>query len=196
MGEDCQSSSSRPEDRGLEFGGKKSFIDGVSFGSGGSFPTFFWEAPVSWLAVGKASLGGLLVFSTPAFTLSIPERYRQSLLVAWPRALWEGMQLLSDIPVAAQTQWHFIKSRATPSALSVCWFAVATDTLPGCSPPCHTSVSSITNTSTAGLFHSLPAANGHRGHRVRIKTSSPARCPRLRRLRGWRSAVQQLTFIT
>lgn len=32
------------------------------------------------------------------------------------------MKLHSDIPEAAQTQWHFVKSWATPSPLSVCWY--------------------------------------------------------------------------
>lgn len=92
--------------------------------------------------------------------LSIPERSRQPLLVAWP-ALWLGMQLHSDIPVAAQTQWHFVKSWATPSPLSVCWCCYGNQ-IPSLYVPLSlpAPVSSITNTSIVGLLRSLLCCQG------------------------------------
>lgn len=80
----------------------------------------------------------------------------------WPGpALWGGMQLHSDIPVAAQTQWHFVKSWATPSPceclLVLLW---QPNTLPLWSPLPACSVSSITNTSIVGLLRSLLCCQG------------------------------------
>lgn len=103
-----------------EFWGKKIICRSSLLWLFVEFPNF-WKALVLWLGIGNPHLGGLHVFSMPVFILSIPERYRQSLLVAWPQALWGGTQLHSDIPAAAQTQWHFLKSWTTPSLLSVCW---------------------------------------------------------------------------
>lgn len=116
----------------------------------------------------------------PVFILSIPERYRQSLLVAGPQALWGGMQLHSDIPVAAQTQWHFVKSWTAPALVSVCWRCHGSPMPFLYAPP--SSLGSITNTSTVASSHPSPVAKGHRGYGVRIKTSSFTWYPRVRLL--------------
>lgn len=86
-----------------------------------SFPDFSREAPILRPGVGTPTPGRPACLAHPSSSWSIPERPPQPLLAAWPRALRGGMQLLSDIPAAAQTQWHFVKSWATPSPLSVCW---------------------------------------------------------------------------
>lgn len=101
--------------------GEQQFVDQSCFGSLWSFPDFSREAPILRQGVGKPTPGRPACLAHPVFILSIPERSPQPLLVAWPRALWGGTQLHSDIPAAAQTQWHFVKSWATPSPLSVCW---------------------------------------------------------------------------
>lgn len=145
-----------------------------------------------WPAVGKSTPGRHACLSTPAFILSIPERYRQFLLVAWPQALWEGVQLSSDIPVAAQTQWHFIKSFAPPSS-SKCLLLFHSNQIPFLYvPPFFASLQSAPSP-TPLLWvssNSLLVAKGHRGYRMTNKASFLVQCSRIRlfgRLEVWRA---------
>lgn len=125
-----------------------------------SFPNSFWEAPFCGWGVRKP---------TPEACLSVPSLSSPGAFLrgpgspcSWPGpALWGGMQLHSDIPVAAQTQWHFVKSWATPSPLSVCWCCRGNQ-IPSLYVP-HSlpaPVSSITNTSIVGLLRSLLGCQG------------------------------------
>lgn len=145
-----------------------------------SFPDFSREAPILRPGVGTPTPGRPACLAHPSSSWSIPERPPQPLLAAWPRALRGGMQLLSDIPAAAQTQWHFVKSWATPSPLSVCWRCRGNQIpcLYVPPPPCPSPVSSITNTSIMASSDLSLVAKGHRGYRGRIKTSPPVWYPR------------------
>lgn len=160
-------------------GGVAIFVDQVCFGSWWSFPNSFWEAPFCGWGVRKP---------TPEACLSVPSLSSPGAFLRgpgspywWPGpALWGGMQLHSDIPVAAQTQWHFVKSWATPSPLSVCWCCCGNQIPSLYVPPIPCLLQSAPSPTPLLWASSDPScvAKRQRAYRVKIKTSSPVGYPR------------------
>lgn len=96
--------------------------------------------------------------------------------MAWPGPPPAGMQPHSGIPAAAQTQWHFIKSWATPSPLSVCWRCPGNQIPSLGASPLHAPLLSAPSPTPLLWASSDPSlvAKGRRGCRTRIKTPSPS----------------------